>query len=287
MIKVSLIASSVRHQLYPELFKSLEGTSVEYEVVFAGTCEPEVYPWFKYITTANIKPAQCYEIARRGARGETILWTADDCEFNDDVVGKAYNYWKAQNDEKLILSIQTCESGYNTPEGQLFDMTKHVLLPHFTGSSLMAPLGLMSRKFMEDLGGFDKKYVCGQYENLAVIMAMEKGGRVEIFGDKDCFIDIDHLGKSIEIGESTDQESFIKRPFASGYVNDRECLLQSCFKFRDSFKYKDPKHFYDAEYVFNKLIERGEFKQIPVHDFEPYEDEDILTKSQSNKGQWE
>jgi len=281
MIKVSLIASSVRPQLYESFFKSLEGTSVEYEVVFSGNkimAQEDDMDWkdsyhddekmvfvregkHKYILTKNLKPAQCYEIARREAKGECILWVADDCEFPNDVVGKAYKHWKEQNDEKLILSIQTKESGYGNPKGSLFNMDLHRFHGGRRSTPLMAPLGLISRKFLESLGGFDKKYICGQYENQVVIQAIVDGGKVEIFGNDKCFIDIDHLGKSIAIGESIDEKSFQHRPFAKGYSHDRKILEEYC-KFENG-----------------KIIVTGKF--------EPYNEVDILNKSQSYKGEWE
>ena len=55
--KVSLIASSVRYELYEDLFKSLEGTSVDYEVVFAGNRPPEKqYEGLKYIIHQQFIP---------------------------------------------------------------------------------------------------------------------------------------------------------------------------------------------------------------------------------------
>jgi hypothetical protein len=112
MINVSIIASAVRPVIWPEFFKSLENTSVKYEVIFAGDCCAVNIPKYKnffYIETADIKPAQCYEIARREASGETIMWVADDCEFIGDIVGKAYRNWKDVHNFKDILSIQTRE----------------------------------------------------------------------------------------------------------------------------------------------------------------------------------
>ena len=41
--QVSLIASAVRPKLWESFFKSLEGTSVEYEVVFVGNSTPDDY----------------------------------------------------------------------------------------------------------------------------------------------------------------------------------------------------------------------------------------------------
>lgn len=291
--QVSLIASAVRPKLWGAFFKSLEGTSVEYEIVFSGHNTPDEtasfqldYREFIYIHTKKIKPAQCYEIARRHATGETVIWVADDAEFPNDVIGKAYKYWKSQNNEKLILSIQTKESGYNLPEGKLFDMNIHRFFggaPFEPYNPLMAPIGLMSRKFLEGLGGFDRRYVCGQYENSTVLRAYEYGGIVEIFRDKDCFIDIDHLGKSIAIGESKVEADFLNRPFAKGYQKDREVLEKSWATLNQT----KLAAFFKAGIQQISPSEVFEISKTQLDAFEPYEDTDILTKSQSNKGGWE
>ena len=268
-MSVSIFASAVRPKLWEECLDSIARTSCDIEVVFSGYCtEEEVkpfkdkYPFFKYITTGKIKPAQNYEIARSYCTKETIVWFCDDAETPDDVIGKAYKYWKEQDDEKLILSIQTKESGYGNAKGSLFDMNNHRLFGFDKTSPLMAPLALMSRKYLNDLGGLDRRYVCGQYENDIVMRAFADGGRVEIFGNKDCFIDIDHLEKSIRIGESRNESDFLKRPFATGYEKDREILERS-------------------------WTENKKAVMVQRDDFEPYEDVDMYEKSQSNKGKWE
>jgi len=284
-LEVSLIASSNRPQLYESCLMSLRETSVDYEVVFAGNnnfkdmgCKEDsgmIYQkplfirpdnfcsQFYYHRTANIKPAQCYEIARRKAVGEVIVWVADDCEFPKDIIGKAYKFWKRHNDQSLILSIQTKESGYGLPEGKLFDMDNHRFFGYRKNSPLMAPLAMMSRKFLEYLGGFDRRYVCGQYENDVVMRAYAEGGSVKIFGGKEEFIDIDHLGKSMQIGESKTEADFLDRPFATGYGKDRE-VLENSWALNSS----------------RVLEERRD-------EFEPYSEEELFTKSQSNKGKWE
>lgn len=258
-MQVSLFASSVRPKLYESFFKSLEGTSVEYEVVFAGNVETYFTSKnFRHILTGNIKPAQCYEIARRECKGEVVVWVADDCEFPNDVIGKAYKYWKSQNNEKLILSIQTRETGYNLPQGSLFNMDNHRFFGYRKETPLMAPLGMMSRKFLDELGGFDRRFICGQYENFCVMMALAEGAKVQVFGNKDYYIDIDHLGKSLLIGESKKESDFLNRPFAKGYEIDRKVL--------------------EASWV----LPNGRISPVMLDKFEPYEDTDILIKSQSN-----
>lgn len=287
-MQVSLFASAVRPKLWPYLFKSLEGTSVKLEIVFSGNGLKRgeiIFPGsdkdncnFTHIRTENIKPAQCYEIARRNCTGETVVWIADDCEFPNDVIGKAYKYWKSQNNEKLILSIQTAESGYNQEECALFDMKQHRFYGGEAGGPLMAPIALMSRKFLDELGGLDNRYICGQYENDIVMRAYSQGAVVEIFGDKDCYVEIDHLKKSKEIGESTNIEEFFNRPFAKGYANDRAVLENSWTT-------------YDNVYAF-KLLESG--KNIKTHaslrkihdkqvdQFHPYSKDISYNKSEGN-----
>jgi hypothetical protein len=269
-MKISLFASSVRPQLYESFFKSLENENLKYEteVIFAGhLTKEEIEPClklnqrFEYVHTDRIKPSQCYEVARRSCTGEVVVWVADDCEFKGGILSKAYEHWKAQDNEKLILSIQTKESGYNLPIGQFFNMKNHCFFGFKPETPLMAPLAMMSRKYLDKLGGLDKRYCCGQYENDIVMRVMVDGGKVEIFGDKESYIDIDHLGKSISIGESKVEGDFLKRPFARGYHVDRQILEGSWVK--------------DG----NVTMERND-------EFQPYDDKDLLTVSQSNRGDW-
>lgn len=244
---VSLIASAIRVPFYETFMDSLKGTTVDYEVVFAGHNTPEEiepikakYPEFRYVHTDRIKPAQCYEVARRSAIGETVIWVADDCEFSLDCVGKAYRFWKELNDYKSILSIQTLENG------MFVNMKVHSFFGGNFATPIMAPLGLMSRKFLEDIGGFDRRYLCGQYENDVVMRAIQDGASVYIFGDAKNLITIDHY-----------RRHGIVRPFAKGYNKDREILEAS---WTDG---------------------RGGVLAQQKDEFEPYEDTDILTKSQS------
>lgn len=271
-IKVSMIASAVRKEFYKTFLDSLKSTTVAYEVVFAGNNTPEeivkefkdvetftaldtekkpvvtVIPslHFRYIHTANIKPAQCYEIARRYCIGETIQWTADDCIYSKDLIGDAYRYWSSLNNRKAILSIQTIENG------QYCDMKVHSFFGCQFDTPLMAPLGLMSKQYSNELGGFDRRYVCGQYENTIVMEAIADGGFVKVFGNKHQCITIDHY-----------KRHGIIRPFATGYNHDRSILEGS---WTDG---------------------NGKVSLTRNDKHEPYEDKDLLTISQSHKGQWQ
>lgn len=283
--KISIFASSVRQLLYPDFFKYLK--SSEIETVFSGNIDSFTNDYtymsnwnIRYIKTGDIKPAQNYEIARRYCQGEVIVWGADDMEFINNILPQAYTYWKSKNNEKLILSLQTKESGYGAKDGKIFDMNEHRFFSWIPESPLMAPVCMMSRKFLDNLGGIDQRYVCGQYENDIVMRAYQYGATVEVFGNKDLYVDIDHLKKSIQVGESTNQEDFLNRPFASGYQKDREVLENSWTTF-------------DNDKMFKRLqagerpLTMREISPVQLDDFIPYPSVIPLDKSLSNKGRWE
>jgi hypothetical protein len=288
MIAVSLFASAVRPKMWTQYLNSLKNTSVEYEVVFAGNStheevEPftDAYPEFKYIYTKNIKPSQCYELARRQCVGETIHWSCDDAEYINDVLGKAYAFWKSKNDDKLILSIQTMEH-YADNRGGLYNMQTHRFFGGDGRTPLMAPLALMSRKFLDDLGGYDHRYVSGQAENDIVMRAYERGGACEVFGNDKYYIDIDHYGKSISTGESVDKESFLKRPFATGYDTDRKVLEASW-----SIAHEDRLMRFLRMGIGPTQGDWKDFQMNQIDIPELYGKEISLVKSESNHGHWD
>lgn len=284
-INISIFASAVRPQLWPDFLKYVKHNS-NIEVIFSGNAkgyEEFLSPRFKYIHTSNLKPAQNYAIASCACTGETISWGCDDAEYSNLILETAYDYWKSQDNEKLILSLQTKESGYNLPISQLFDMKQHCFFGNCPDTPLMAPMCLMSRKFFNDLGGIDRRYIAGQYENDIVMRAYSQGAKVEIFGDKECYINIDHMGKSLSIGESKVESDFLNRPFASGYQKDRRTLEESWCRFN--------------VHKLEKLIASGkkQVHQSEVYDisatqldaFQPYPEEISLVKSEEPCGIWQ
>lgn len=245
-IKVSIFASAVRPRLWAGFFKSLELTTESYEVVFAGPIDyklaihefnkAECNFQFTFIETGNIKPAQCYEIARRSCIGETISWSADDVEYSPDFLGKAYRFWKSLNNEKACLSLQVEEDGY------FYNLRDHAYCGFQRDTAMMMPVNLMSRKYLEDLGGFDRRFQCGQYENECACRMYADDGMILPFRDGKCFIDHSKHGK--------------EHRFRIGYSQDRKVLENSWGK--------------RGEAIYTGRLDK----------FEPYEDKDILVKSQ-------
>src|SRR3990167_10033299 len=69
------------------------------------------------------------------------------------------------------------------------------------------------------------------------------------------------------IGESKTESDFLNRPFAKGYKQDRLILERS--------------------WATHKMFPVFNVSSTQLDKFEPYEDKDILEKSQSNKGIWD
>lgn len=248
-IKVSIVASAVRTQFWPELLLSLRENLTKYEVIFAGDRQPSfnlaLYPEFKYIYSPT-KPAQCYEIAARAAVGETIHWTCDDAIYVYDNyrhnIDKAYNAYKSFNNNKVIIAMRPIEDG-----GDVWDFH------HFFGGShdtpVMAPLGLMNREFFHQLGGYDRRYISGQSENDVVMRAREAGGWVEICMDA-----------YIYIGHRRAHET--PNPFRQWYTWDRSVLEKSW------------------------VLPDGRISPTRLDPVERFEDENLITTTQGPRGKW-
>lgn len=211
MVKISLIASSVRCWLWDEFFLSLIGNS-DYEVVFSGNLSTyqvrpylERYPMLKYIHTDDcIPPGQCYHISRKFASGELIFWCCDDAEASPKLLDNVYDFYKTLPPKSLV-SIKTRENNQDT------DLDEHRFFGFNRNTPLMAPLGVISNEYLEKLGGFDRRYQAGQWENKTAMMVYEDGGQVVKY-EEGC-VYIEHLKKH---GTTT--------KFWKSYAGDREIL---------------------------------------------------------------
>ncbi len=211
MPKISLIASSVRCWLWDEFFKSLEGNS-DYEVVFAGNLTQfqvrpylDKYPMLKYIYTADcISPAQCYQIAYKFATGNLIFWACDDGEMSPNLLDNICEFHKILP-YKSIISVKTKEDNLDT------ELDDHRFFGFNRETPLMAPLGIISREYLDQLGGFDKRFLAGQWENFTSCQVYADGGNVYKYEDGCVYIE--HLKKH---GRGT--------KFWKAYEGDRQVL---------------------------------------------------------------
>lgn len=210
--QISLIASAIRTQHWMKFYDSIKGNKINIEIIFTGNRKPDFQlpPNFKWIE-ANVKPAQCYEIAAIAASGEIIGWVADDCVYNiinPDNLDRIYNFYKSFNTDKIVVAQRPIEDGRDV-------WHRHHFFGDWSQTPVMAPLGFMNRELFHKIGGYDRNFISGQSENDIVMRVLELGGKVE--RSMDSFVHIFH------------QECHERRgPQGSGmrkyYVADREVL---------------------------------------------------------------
>lgn len=263
-----MFASAIRTQHWPELLKSLESNIIPYEVVFAGPVEPTfTHPNLKYIKTEDLKPCQLYEASRRYCKGELTMWICDDAEFSEKLLDKIYTYWKSLNNRKAIISVRTNENETNN------DLNDHRFFGWNLNTPQMCPLGLMNREYLEELGGYDKRYLAGQGENDIVLRAMQDGASVYKF--EDGYIKIDHLKKH---GTST--------KFWSAYEHDRMILENSWVINGHKPPPKREIILDGGKHVSRMPLINREVSKMQLDKFQPYTNDNILTVSQGPKGIW-
>ena len=269
-IKVSIVASANRVKWWDRFYNSLAKCSVPFEVIFVGDQRPirDMPDNFKWIH-AVVKPAQCYEIGFREAKGECIHWTADDASYGgnntlcEDPLGIAYRKYQeieAQhgNDGKTVVAMNPCEDG-GYPQAKF-----HRFFGGWLNTPMMAPFNLINRDyFVNTLGGYDADFVSGQSENDVVMRVFEDGGRVEVCPEAKLYVH----HRQVHPPKPQDNR------FRQFYNKDRE-VLENCWIPAGYGNYEKD----------NKNIEISKTRLRPVKKFE---DKDIRTVTQGlYKGRW-
>ena len=198
--------------------------------------------------------------------GELIHWTADDAVYKNDCIANAYNYWQELKDPKAILSIHSKENNI------WLDMDNHRFTGFRLDTPLMAPLGLMDREWLERLGGIDRRYICGQYENDIVMRVVSNGGTVYHF-PKDKPGGLPACGK-IPLGNG----QFLEKPFPEGYVVLDHYLVHGTDR-AFALGYEQDRIVLQKSWGNN-----GEALYARTDKFEPYtfSDEEMLEESECN-----
>jgi len=280
-IQISLCASANRHTLqnglrnWERFMNSLRGNKINIEVIFVGNSEPpyKLPDNFKFIY-ANVKPAQCYQIAFWHAQGELVGWTADDADYNHpklncpNSLDIAYEFYKRcedkYKDNKTVIAMRPIEDGGDVQERW------HYFFGGCKWSPRMAPFGLINREyFLNVLGSYDRNFISGQSENDVVMRVYEDGGRVEFC--REAFLYVYH--KMVHPRDSRGRED---NKFRKYYNEDRKVLETAWV--REGYGHYER---YTPEQL-QKIVHISDKRLVP---FQPFENnENVYYKSQGAKG---
>lgn len=255
--KISLVASAARPAFWQRFYHSLLGNEVPFEVIFVGPNAPDFeLPHNFYFVPTNVKPAQCYEIGLRAAKGLLVGWTADDADYNHpnlncpNALDRIWNHYM-QVDATTILAMRTIEDGNDVSES-------HHLFFDDRATPRMAPLGFINRSWLMSLGGYDRNFICGQSENDVVMRALADGGTVELVNDAKVYL---HHAQCHGVYS-----------FRQGYNTDRE-FLESCWINEGYGTYE------------NKLPYT--ISPVRLKEFQPFTEYELLNVNQGPAGRWE
>lgn len=244
---ISLVASAIRPQFWMELYNSLKSNTVPFEVVFVGNKNPEFeLPGNFRFIYSEVKPAQCFEIASRNASGDFLAVVSDDYEFSENALDKLYEKYCRVNRNEFRTLI-SCRYKLN---GKVSDHALFYLWANpTTPPTEMCALWPMDvfRKF----GGADRRFIA-LYWNMDLTMRFfETGGKLE----------------------------YVEDAFANE-LDSRQNLPDS----QRLHKGKWPK--IDREFLDRLWMNGTDILSKRTLPFEPFDDKDILTISQSNRGDW-
>lgn len=252
-MKISIFASAIRINLWREQLESLEKNTVDWELVYVGPKQPDFnHPRLKWYFS-EVKPSQCCEAARRFCTGDILHWTADDAIYPAGLLDDIARIFEINSKhENIIVACETIEND------KLCKYDSFTLYDNERNSPLMVPFGFIRKSYMDRIGGWDSRFVCGQYENDFMMRAHKDGCVVIPYFAK--HIVADHVNKHTNKHSS----------FSEWHGHGRKIL----------YDLWTVEGFLSHGQVGTILKERKE----PLR---PFSDIGILTKSQGESGPWQ
>jgi len=247
MIKISLVASSIRPFLWMDFYNSLSSNEIEYEIIFVGDVKPnfELPKEIKYIYSP-VKPVQCYQIGFRESKGELIHWTSDETIYQPKALDIIYSFFQSFNDKRIIVGFKVKENN-----GISFSITSTSHKLSTPDSPQMACFGVIRYDFMRYLGGYDQRFITGQAENDLCMRCLDEGGKIYMCDEAE--IHVYH--------NKAHKDNYKDSKFRKWYSQSR-AFLEECW-------------FID-----------GVWCPTRVKPFLPFNDKELLKITQGPKGDW-
>jgi len=177
---VSVITASNRPELWTDAYENINKDvgDLKFEYIFVGPVEPgfELPNNVRYIKTNNIKVTQCFEIGIREAKGDMLLFQADDVKFWDKGMFGIYSRYLelcAEFGDDNVVVVPGFKDTY-VPSKLRYN--KYEAAPIASLNS-----ALVSKDLLDRIGGIDTRLV-GVYWDCDLAMRLhEIGVRFERF----------------------------------------------------------------------------------------------------------
>lgn len=182
---MTVLVPGIRTTAWKKLYESIEKafTKGPFEVIFIG---PYAIPdEFKdFFAGKNVRyiqdwgtPIRAQQIGLCQAKGTYITWASDDGEYLPGSLDIAYDMLYNFRNEPKALVMGKYYEGNGAPNPEMADNHYYYLSnhdasasPYLPGSYLMLNVGLVPRRLLEDVGGWDCMFeVCPMsYNDLAI-----------------------------------------------------------------------------------------------------------------------
>lgn len=186
-IQVSLFGSCIHTEKWPAFLKQFESNDVNIEIVLAGPNPPD-FELPKNVKFIHVYPdlglGPCCQVAANHCEGETLFLVGDDCLYSPHIADKLYARYKESNDYKCMPCARWCATPGSTaantheeliPENDITDSYWQIRqIPGRT--DIYYAFGLWSRKFFDELGGYDRRFVIAPYDADMQLRAFQRGG---------------------------------------------------------------------------------------------------------------
>mgnify|MGYP001611001017 CR=1 FL=1 len=244
---ISIVGAAARTKYWMETYNSIGENKVPFEVIFVGPEEPKfVLPENFKFIKSMVKPSQCVEIASRSAKGNFL------CHIGDDLIFKTKFPLDVLYKEYLSNENENAIISCKNMENGVDYSGMGYFFPWEKSSPIVPYSGIMRTELYREIGGTDRNFIAVMHDLDVAMRVYEIGGTVirsNVFLEEDKHkCTVEGVGMWQEYGANFD------RPLLeSMWVLDKE----------------------------KKILSTKRIKK-----FEPFEDNELLTKTQGPKGRW-
>jgi len=158
----SIISSAIRTENYKRFYNSFsQNSKTPFEIIFVGSHPPTEFIGEHFnYIYSTVKPSQCVEIGARKSKGKYIISTNDDHVFSDNILDELYHEISTTDTDHYLVSF-TERPSYRI--GSTPKEPKILKTQNYHGLEF-GECACFPRDIWMKLGGMDKKFIYSFYD---------------------------------------------------------------------------------------------------------------------------